>query len=130
VVVVVVVDSVFFVSAGGFTKEVVLFSIFLSAGGFTTVVLVSVFFSAGGLTVVVFCSHAPKSAALARMQISFFIDLMGVPVSESKEDDFAALPNLSFNRARGLGDDDEGAKLVPWNSRFSSFSSSPNSVWE
>ena len=52
-----VVDSVFFV---------------LSAG-FTTVVLVSVFFSVVGLTVVVFCSHAPNSAALAKIQINFFI---------------------------------------------------------
>lgn len=57
---------------------VVLFSTFCP-GGFTTVVLFSVFFSAGGLTVVVFCSHAPKSATLARMQINFFIDLMVVP---------------------------------------------------
>ena len=73
--VVVVVDSVFF-SAGGFTT-VVFFSI-LFAGGFTMVVLFSVFFSAGaaGATVSVFCSHAPKSAALAKMQISFFIDLI------------------------------------------------------
>jgi hypothetical protein len=31
-------------------------------------------FSAGaGTTVSVFCSHAPRSAALARMQINFFI---------------------------------------------------------
>jgi hypothetical protein len=76
-VVVVVLDSIFFV---GFTT-VVLLSIFFSAG-FTTVVLFSVFFSAGGLTVVVFCSHAPKSAALARMemQISFFISLIGLLV--------------------------------------------------
>jgi hypothetical protein len=45
--------------------------------GFTTVVLFSVFFSAGaaGATVSVFCSHAPKSAALARMQINFFIGM-------------------------------------------------------
>jgi hypothetical protein len=43
--------------------------------GFTTVVLFSVFFSAaaGGATVSVFCSHAPRSAAPARMQINFFI---------------------------------------------------------
>ena len=43
-------------------------------GGFTTVVLFS--FSAGeaaGATVSVFCSHATRSAALARMQIYFFI---------------------------------------------------------
>lgn len=45
-------------------------------GGFTTVVLCSVFFSAGelaGATTSVFCSHAPRSAALAKMQINFFI---------------------------------------------------------
>jgi len=43
--------------------------------GFTTVVLVSVFESApaGGATTSVFCSHAVKSAALARMQMYFFI---------------------------------------------------------
>ena len=82
VVVVVVVDSVFFVSEEG-CKIVVFFSIFLSAGGLTTVVLVSVFFSAGGLTVVVFCSHAGKSAAPARMQISFFISLIALPVYQS-----------------------------------------------
>jgi hypothetical protein len=49
----------------------------LVAGGFTTVVLFSVFFSAGEaagvFTVSVFCSHAAKSAALAKMQNSFFI---------------------------------------------------------
>jgi hypothetical protein len=43
--------------------------------GFTTVVLVSVFLSApgAGATVSVFCSQAPRSAAPAKMQISFFI---------------------------------------------------------
>lgn len=49
----------------------------LVAGGFTTVVLFSVFFSAGEaagvVTVSVFCSHAAKSAALAKMQNNFFI---------------------------------------------------------
>jgi len=46
----------------------------VDAGGFTTVVLFSV--SAGeaaGAAVSVFCSHATRSAALARMQIYFFI---------------------------------------------------------
>ena len=81
-----VLDSIFFV---GFTT-VVLLSIFFSTG-FTTVVLFSVFFSAGGLTVVVFCSHAPKSAALARMEISFFISLIGLPVLKSQQGDFSAL---------------------------------------
>lgn len=41
--------------------------------GFTTVVLFSVFLSAGGVTVSDFCSHAARSAAPARMQIYFFI---------------------------------------------------------
>jgi hypothetical protein len=45
------------------------------AGGFTTVVLFSVDSAgeAAGVTVSVFCSHATRSAALARMQIYFFI---------------------------------------------------------
>ena len=59
-------------------------SLFLSveAGGFTTVVLFSVFFSAGdeaGATTSVFCSHAPRSAALARMQSNFFIVWIDCP---------------------------------------------------
>ena len=52
-------------------------------GGFTTVVLFSVFFSAGagevGATTSVFCSQAPRSAALAKMQINFFIVWIGCP---------------------------------------------------
>jgi len=43
------------------------------AGGFTTVVLFSTAGEAAGATVSVFCSHATRSAALARMQIYFFI---------------------------------------------------------
>ena len=45
------------------------------AGGFTTVVLFSVVSAgdAAGATVSVFCSHATRSAALARMQMYFFI---------------------------------------------------------
>jgi hypothetical protein len=52
------------------------------AGGFTTVVLCSVFFSAGelaGATTSVFCSHAPRSDALAKMQSNFFIVWIGCP---------------------------------------------------
>jgi len=47
----------------------------VEAGGFTTVVLFSVVSAgeAAGATVSVFCSHATRSAALARMQIYFFI---------------------------------------------------------
>jgi hypothetical protein len=43
--------------------------------GFTTVVLFSVLLpgDAAGATVSVFCSHAARSAALARMQMYFFI---------------------------------------------------------
>ena len=82
--VVVVVDSVFFsVDVEG--KIVVLRSVFFSPG-FTTVVLFSVFFSAGGLTVVDFCSHAPRSATLVKMQSSFFINLVGPLASESEQE--------------------------------------------
>ena len=46
---------------------------FVVAGdGFTIVVLVSPG-DAAGVTVSVFCSHAARSAALARMQMYFFI---------------------------------------------------------
>jgi hypothetical protein len=85
--VVVVVDSVLLDVAGDGTVVVVLvvlvslvFSVTVEAG-FTTVVLFSVFFSAGaaGATVSVFCSHAPRRAALARMQINFFIIMIGCP---------------------------------------------------
>jgi hypothetical protein len=65
---------------------VVLVSLVFSVvdGGFTTVVLFSVFFSAGageeaGATTSVFCSQAPRSAALAKMQIIFFIVWIGCP---------------------------------------------------
>ncbi len=47
--------------------------------GFTTVVLFSVFLSAGGLVVSVFCSQAASNAAPARMQIIFFIGLRWMP---------------------------------------------------
>lgn len=54
------------------------------AGGFTMVVLVSVFLlsagGAAGVTVSVFCSHAPRSAAVAKMQISFFIVWIDCPI--------------------------------------------------
>ena len=62
---------------------VVVFSFSDLAGGFTMVVLVSVFLlsagAAAGVTVSVFCSQAPRSAALAKMQISFFIVWIGCP---------------------------------------------------
>lgn len=53
------------------------------AGGFTTVVLFSVFFSGAGdagATTSVFCSQAPRSAALAKMQSNFFIVWIGCPI--------------------------------------------------
>ena len=82
--VVVVVDELLLEElAGAVGDEVVLVIVLVSfvfslvAGGFTTVVLFSVFFSAGEaagvFTVSVFCSHAAKSAALAKMQNNFFI---------------------------------------------------------
>jgi hypothetical protein len=58
--VVVFVSLVFSVVAGGFTI-VVFFSVFAGAGEFA------------GATTSVFCSHAPRSAALAKMQSNFFI---------------------------------------------------------
>jgi hypothetical protein len=58
-------------------------SFVFSVVGFTTVVLFSTFFSGAGevpgATTVSFCSHAPRSAALAKMQNSFFIGLVGCP---------------------------------------------------
>jgi hypothetical protein len=62
------------VDSAGVVVTVVLFSV-VEAGGFTTVVLFSVVSAgeAAGATVSVFCSHATRSAALARMQIYFFI---------------------------------------------------------
>jgi len=101
------VDSVFvsvFVVGGG-TFVIVFVVVVFSfapvsdlAGGFTIVVLFSVFFSAGaaaGVTVSVFCSHAPRSAALAKMQINFFIVLIGLSVlgtkPESEQGEFPVL---------------------------------------
>ncbi len=86
-VVVVVVDSVIgagvvIAAVGAGVLTIVVFVVVLvsvecvSAGdGFTIVVLFSVFSAgeAAGVTVSVFCSHAVKSAALARMQMYFFI---------------------------------------------------------
>ena len=70
------------VDSAGVVMTVVLFSVVyivvageVAAGGFTTVVLFSVDSAgdAAGATVSVFCSHATRSAALARMQMYFFI---------------------------------------------------------
>ena len=58
-------------------------SLIVVSAGFTTVVLFSTFFSGAGedagATTSVFCSQAPRSAALARMQINFFIFWIGCP---------------------------------------------------
>ena len=60
----------------------VLVSFVFSVVGFTMVVLVS-FFSVGeeaaGATTSVLCSHAPRSAATAKMQSNFFIIWIGCP---------------------------------------------------
>lgn len=78
------------------------FSVF---AGFTTVVLLSVFFSGAGelagATTSVFCSQAPRSAALAKMQINFFIVWIGCPSwdnGESNRGKFSDLPNGDFQR--------------------------------
>jgi hypothetical protein len=66
------------VDSAGVVVTVVLLLVVVSvevAGGFTTVVLFSVFSAgeAAGATVSVFCSQAARSAALARIQMYFFI---------------------------------------------------------
>lgn len=66
------------VDSAGVVVTVVLLLVVVSdevAGGFTTVVLFSVDSAgeAAGAAVSVFCSHATRSAALARMQMYFFI---------------------------------------------------------
>ena len=63
-------------SAGVVVTVVLLFVVVsVDAGGFTTVVLFSVDSAgeAAGVAVSFFCSHATRSAALARMQMYFFI---------------------------------------------------------
>ena len=78
VVVVVVSDVVPVVGAGVIVVVLVVFVVLVSvevdgeADGLTMVVLVSPG-DAAGVTVSVFCSHAPRRAALARMQMYFFI---------------------------------------------------------
>jgi hypothetical protein len=82
-VVTVFVESVFVsVLVAGAAAALMAFLALAFSAGFTTVVVFSVFFSAGaaGATVSVFCSHAPRSAALARMQINFFIVVDWLPV--------------------------------------------------
>ena len=66
------------------TVFVFVVSLVFSVVGFTIVVLFSVFLSAAGelagATTSVFCSHAPRSAALAKMQSNFFIVWIGLPI--------------------------------------------------
>lgn len=94
---VVVVVFVFVVSLVSFVFSVV---------GFTTVVLFSTFFSGAGelagATTVSFCSHPPRSAALAKMQNNFFIGLDWLPILDNAESNRArasALPNRDFLKA-------------------------------
>jgi hypothetical protein len=68
-----------------FVFVVSLVSLVFSVVGFTTVVLFSTFFSGAGevpgATTVSFCSQAARSAALAKMQINFFISFwIGCPL--------------------------------------------------
>jgi hypothetical protein len=78
-VVVVVVDSVVVLGVADEVVVVVLLLLELEpppvGDGFTTVVLFSVLVAGdpAGVTVSDFCSHAARSAALARMQMYFFI---------------------------------------------------------
>jgi hypothetical protein len=67
-----------------FVFVVSLVSFVFSVVGFTTVVLFSTFFSGAGelpgATTVSFCSHPPRSAAVAKMQNNFFISLDWLPI--------------------------------------------------
>jgi hypothetical protein len=68
----------------------------VDAGGFTIVVVFSVFFSAGAAGATsVFCSHAPKSAAVARMQSNFFMVVMVYDVGTKFESSQKTLDYLS-----------------------------------
>ena len=80
VVVVVVVLVPGEVAAGDDVLMFVVVSVEVAGEGFTIVVLLSDFAAAGddageaaGATTSVLCSHAPRSAALAKMQSNFFI---------------------------------------------------------
>ena len=97
---------------GGAVAAVVVFvvsfvSLVFSVVGFTTVVLFSTFFSGAGelpgATTVfsVFSSHAARSAALAKMQINFFISfglVAQLDTAESERANFSVLPNCNFCR--------------------------------
>ena len=89
-----------------FVFVVSLVSFVFSVVGFTTVVLFSTFFSGPGelpgATTVSFCSHPPRSAALAKMQNNFFIDLDWLPILDNAESNRArasVLPNRDFLKA-------------------------------
>lgn len=77
VVLMVVFVSVLLSAGVGLTIVVFVSDLVAGAGGVTTVVLCSAG-GAAGAVVSVFCSHAVKSATLARIQIYFFIiELVG-----------------------------------------------------
>jgi hypothetical protein len=97
--------------AGGVVVVVVfVVSFVFSVVGLTMVVFVS-FFSAGedaaGATTSVLCSQAPRSAALAKMQINFFIVGLVVPhlgtKAESNRGNSLALPEIDFVAAAVTG---------------------------
>ena len=73
------------------------------AGGVKAAALSWAFFSGAGATTSVFCSHAPRSAALARMQINFFIVVDWFPIYgtklESEQRNFSALPKFLIKKA-------------------------------
>ena len=77
-------------------------SFVFSVVGLTMVVLFSVFGPGevpGATTVVSFCSQPPRSAALAKMQSSFFIGLDWLPIldkAESNRVNSSALPKCNF----------------------------------
>jgi hypothetical protein len=85
--VVVVLELALAEASGDEVVVVVVVSVDVAGVGFTIVVLVSLVAGEGeaaGATVSVFCSQAPRSAALARMQNNFFIVIDWIAQDGSK----------------------------------------------
>ncbi len=109
-VVVVVVESVMVsgvaVVSGDVVVVVVVLLLELCVGdGFTIVVFVSVLVlgEASGVTVSVFCSQAARRAALARIEMYFFM-ILWVPLKDKVESEAQVLSVLRAKSRLGLGE--------------------------
>ena len=103
-----------------FVFVVSLVSFVFSVVGFTTVVLFSTFFSGAGelpgATTVSFCSHPPRSAAVAKMQNNFFISLDWLPILGQRLIESRAGFGLAELRlSQGFANDQSGgSNCMPW----------------